>query len=274
MKFEKKNVRRTLPMGRKIRLFLGQRSKIIFVFFFPPLSPPALGISLRSSQKKKRRSSSIPTTTPTQHNTTQHHSSSTTAQHNSSIYLPVNPTKHASTTKARKAKAKATAGRKEGRSTALTTATTTTTADSMCPRPLQPAAPVTRLPTQHLPAASSPVSCTGRMIPKKSNPIMIGRPGISAQRARSSEAVPIGPPASEMVFSSPAPLGRLTRYRGSSYGRVPANEYCPRACYHCRQSFVPRGFGHEFCSGECQHSFTIQRHAEQRRLHMEKHQCY
>ena len=145
----------------------------------------------------------------------------------------------------------------------------------MRPRPIQPAAPVTRLANQCLPAASAPVPRVERMMPK-SNPIMIGCPRISAQRTRSSEGVPIGPPttaASEMAFYPSAPRGRAVRHY-SSYGRTPSNDYCPRACYHCRQSFVPRGFGHEFCSGECQHSFTIRRHAEQRRRHMEKHQYY
>ena len=237
-------------MGRKIRLFLRQRSKIIFVFFFPPLSPPAFGISLRSQAR-----SSLPptsTTTPTQHNTT--------APQQQHLFTEVNPTTHASK---HARQAKATARRKEGRNKGVALTTTT---NSMCPRPLQPAAPVTRLP-----AASAPTARVERMIPK-SKPIMIVRPRISAQRAPSSEGAPS--PASEMVTSSPAARGRVVRHHSTSYGRTPLNNYCPRACYHCRQSFVPRGFGNEFCSGECQHSFTIRRHAEQRRLHMEKHQCY
>lgn len=60
------------------------------------------------------------------------------------------------------------------------------------------------------------------------------------------------------------------RARRRAYTRAPSNEFCPRSCSNCGLSFIPRGFGGEFCSGECRHSFAIMWHTEKRKYQQQQ----
>ncbi|CAN0363478.1 unnamed protein product, partial [Ascophyllum nodosum] len=74
--------------------------------------------------------------------------------------------------------------------------------------------------------------------------------------------------ASSALAPGAAPL----QSRRRAYSRAPSNEFCPRGCSNCGLSFVPRGFGGDFCSGECRHSFAITWHSEKRKQQLLKQQ--
>lgn len=124
----------------------------------------------------------------------------------------------------------------------------------MCNRPL-PAAPLpNRFPSSTTipPLPASKTSTAVNMI--KRCPAV----NVSIQQKR-SKWVPIipHPPA-------PAPSTSRAQFMRKGYARAPSNEFCPRGCNNCGLSFVPRGFGSDFCSGECRHSFAFLRHMEKK----------
>lgn len=81
---------------------------------------------------------------------------------------------------------------------------------------------------------------------------------IEQPRQRSTTTAP-KIPTRVVPIEPPLPAQSTRVVRRPSYYRVPSNNYCPRNCNNCGQSFVPGDCPQkrEFCSGECRHSFAF-----------------